>query len=337
MVDKRRELGLKAIKGARDDRERTKFGRITPRVWVFAAASILSTMVVARMYSGRELGNAKETLLQKQRAADKTVGARWYPLRDRIESFTVDAAKAYKGDLVTPEAATLNFRTLPGIYLRLRTADAQSVESIHKVAPESVKDGFTSCLLRTRNDAAARGEPDAGAAPDQPWNLRQAYASTRILTEDWVREVRESPDTVRLRIFEDQYDKAEKNEIPKAIDIVTRAQFFLLVLDEDADAARQYAEDGGGITTEALQQVPHAARVHVLNLKTGEEMLRVRREADGQVRMVSDGQLRDPEIRAALRRQVNNCALAQNVLDAARPAAPAATDAGTDATTDAAP
>ena len=139
MVDKRRELGLKAIKGARDDRERTKFGRITPRVWVFAAASILSTMVVARMYSGRELGNAKETLLQKQRAADKTVGARWYPLRDRIESFTVDAAKAYKGDLVTPEAATLNFRTLPGIYLRLRTADAQSVESIHKVAPESVK------------------------------------------------------------------------------------------------------------------------------------------------------------------------------------------------------
>ena len=152
-----------------------------------------------------------------------------------------------------------------------------------------------------------------------------------------MREVRESPDTVRLRIFEDQYDKAEKNEIPKAIDIVTRAQFFLLVLDEDADAARQYAEDGGGITTEALQQVPHAARVHVLNLKTGEEMLRVRREADGQVRMVSDGQLRDPEIRAALRRQVNNCALAQNVLDAARPAAPAATDAGTDATTDAAP
>lgn len=335
MVDKRRDLGLKAIQGARDDRSRGKLGRVTRRVWVVAAASILSTMLVARMFSNRELSNAREALLQKQRAADKTVGARWYPLRDRVEGFVAEAAGPYKGDEIDPAVASWSFRTVPGIYLRLRLDDAKDKARLRPAAAESVKDGFTSCLLRTKNDAAARGEPDAGVAPDQPWNLRQAYAATRILTDDWVRQVKESPDTVRLRIFEDQYDRAERSEIPQAIEIVTRAQFFLLVLDEDADAARAYA-DSGAITMEALQRVPHAARVHVLDLKSGKEVVRVRKESRGEARLVSEGALRDPEIRAALERQVNNCALAEDVLSSIREKTRAAAPAG-DAGADAAP
>jgi len=37
-------------------------------------------------------------------------------------------------------------------------------------------------LLRSTNAAAVADAPDAAAFPEQPWNLRQAYTATRILS-----------------------------------------------------------------------------------------------------------------------------------------------------------
>ena len=136
----------------------------------------------------------------------------------------------------------------------------------------------------------------------------QAYQATRILTPEWVDEVKNATDDLRLRVFEQQYEKATATEIPQAIDLVKRAQFFLLVLDEDTPAALPLA-DGGEVTSEVLQLVPHDARVRILSLKTGAEVARLRRRAEGGVY----GEPTDPEVRDAVRRQVNNCALAMHV------------------------
>lgn len=315
-MTEKREIGLKAISAARAERQRSKHGRVPDKVWAGAGVLVLLTVAIAWAMSGRKLGNDKTDLLAKRNAAVVTLGKEWTPLRDRIEKITLEAAGEYKGDLVDPEAATWNFRSSPGIYLRLLVDDAKDAKTLRKRAQDSLKDAFTGCLLREPNAALTRGEPDAGTQPEQPWNLRQAYASTRILNEEWADEVKESSDDIRLRVFQQQYEKAQRDEIPLAIELVKRAEFYLLVLDEVVPEAAQYAGDAGTIGEEALQQVPHPARVHIVNLKTGKELVRLRRSADADFRFAGGEAVRDPVILASMRRQVNNCALAQEVSSA---------------------
>ncbi len=317
MADKR-PIGLKAIRGAQEDRRRGKPARISGPVWLATGGAVLLAVLISWALSNRGLNKAKNELLAQQRAAVKTVGAEWAPLRDKLEAITVEAAGPYKGDLVTPEAATWDFRTAPGLYLRLRVEEAKTPELVRKNAQNSLRDGFTACLLRHeggRISAIARGEEDAGSgAHDQPWNLRQAYAATRVLGDAWASEVENAGDDLRFRVFEEQYEKAKKEEIPFAIDVVKRAKVFLLLLDEDVPEAKEVGGDAGA--TEALQQVPHPVRVHVVNLETGNVVARLRKIAAGDFVVAGERAVTDPDVRAAMKRQVNNCALAQDVTTA---------------------
>ena len=326
-MTEKRELGLKAVHSARAERSKSKYGKIPGSVWLVAGGAVVVTLVLAYLLSDKTLSTEKDEILSQQRAAVATVGAEWFPLRDKLEKITLDAAARFDGDKVDLEAAKMDFRSSPGIYLRLRVDDARNVDSLRTHAKDSVKDAFTGCLLREPNVALARGEADAGTAPEQPWNLRQAYTSTRILTDDWTKEVKASEDKNRLRVFQQQYDKAKRDEIPLAIDIIKRAQFFLLVLDEDVPEARELSGDAGTITEEGLQQVPHPARVLIVNLRTGAEIARLRKTAEADFQFVGGQPVSDPETRAAMKRNVNNCALAQSVWSSLRPSAPAA-DAG---------
>ncbi|MDB4938843.1 MAG: hypothetical protein JWP87_5815 [Labilithrix sp.] len=333
----KRDLGLKAVHSARAERSKSKYGKISGPVWLVAGGAVIVTLILAYTLSDRTLQTEKDEILAQQRAAVSTVGAEWFPLRDRLEKITLEAASKFDAEKIDLEAAKMDFRSLPGIYLRLRVDEAKDVESLRTHAKDSVKDAFTGCLLREPNAALARGDADAGVGPDQPWNLRQAYTSTRILTDDWAKEVKASEDKDRLRVFRQQYEKAKRDEIPLAIDIIKRAQFYLLVLDEDVPEARELSQDprdAGTITEEGLQQVPHPARVLIVNLRTGAEIARLRRTADADFQFVGEQAVRDPEIRAAMKRQVNNCALAQSVWSALRPSAEASVktqDAGADA------
>ena len=314
--DDQRPIGLKAVTDARSQRVRSKTGRVSGSVWLAAGGAVVVVLVVSYLFSDRTVSKNRESLLAQQRAAVDTVGREWTPLRDKLEAFTLEAAKDFKGDKIDPDAAKWDFRSVPGLYLRLRVADARDTKSIRDKAKDSLRDSFTGCLLRESNPERLKEGVDAGFGPDQPWNLRQAYASTRVLTDEWQNEVKASEDALRLRVFEQQYAKAKDNEIPLAIDIVKRAQFFLLVLDEDQPEAKQYSD--GGIDEDALQQVPHDARIHIWNLKTGAELVRLRKTAEGSVVMATGNTL-EPEVAAAMRRQVNNCALAQDVWSAIRP------------------
>jgi hypothetical protein len=337
--DKPREIGLKAIREARIERSASKHGRITGKAWLVAISVVLSVVVGAWLFRDRSLANQKEEVLSKQRAALTTVGAEWFPLRDKMEKTTLDAAGPYKGDFVDPETAKWDFRSAPGIFLRMRTEDAKDVALIRKKADDSARDSFIGCLLRENNPTAAataRGEADAGSGwNDQPWNLRLAYYATRILTDEWVNEVKNAEDEIHLRVFVQQYEKAKSEEIPLAIDIIKKAQFFLLVLDDDVPEAKDLTPDAGRnagkVTEQQLQQVPHPTRIHLVDLKRNKEMVRLRRESEAEFRFAGERTVHDPRVLAAMKRQVNNCALAQDVWAAIRPPAQGiaqGTDAG---------
>jgi hypothetical protein len=130
------------------------------------------------------------------------------------------------------------------------------------------------------------------------------------MSDEWASEVTSAGDELRLRVFVQQYEKAKTSEIPLAIDIMRRSQFFLLVLDEDAEEARAMS-DGGVITPETLQLVRHFARVFIVDLRSGKTIVRLRRNGTGET--VLSGAIADPETRDAVTRQVNNCALARSV------------------------
>ena len=308
--------GLPSIAHAREMRAK-RGATWTTRGGLMAAAAVVLGFVVHMVVSGRELTAGKEALLAKQRAVAATLGAEWFSMRDRIEGDVSAAAQmaggAYPGDRIEPAARTGAFRTEPGLYLRIRVADAADVA---KVAADAKRDAFVACLLREPTPKAVTGAASHGAASDavaeQPWNLGRAYAATRILADDWVRSVKDADEDMRLRLFNEQYDKAVRDEIPVAIDVVKRAQFFLLVLDEDVPAAKAFA-DGGAITEEALQLVPHPAVVHLFDLKSNAEILRFRGTGDMRVVPAGERAVTDPETVDAMQRQANNCALANLV------------------------
>lgn len=311
----KKQRGLPSIARAREDRASGK-SRWTSQAGLMALVAIIGGFVAYKVVSDRDLASRRQALIGKQRAIEATLGKQWLPLRDKLEGEILGAAAGeYQGDVVDPEARKGAFKTEPGLYLRMRLADARSVDAIRKVAADAKKDAFAGCLLREPNDRGVQGEIDGGAFADQPWNLGQAYAATRILTDDWVAEVKDADDDLRMRVFEEQFGRAQAHEIPLAIDVVTRAQFLLLALDEDVPEAAAYV-DGGTFTEEALQMVPHPTRVHLFDLASGREILRLRRTGGAQVVPVGERAMTDPETRDAEQRQANNCALARRVDEA---------------------
>ncbi|MGH7282345.1 MAG: hypothetical protein ACRELY_12520 [Polyangiaceae bacterium] len=307
-----RTVGLKSIQSAREDRGRGKYSRMTPNVMLVALVGVVGVLIAYWFFSQRSLAEQKSNLLAKQHAAVATVGAEWFPMRDKIEGIVLDSAKSFPDqDFIAPDH--FDFRAMPGIYLRLRVAEARDVASVRSAAQNSVKDAVCGCLLKEPNPSALRGDADAGGAPEQPWNMRQAYASTRILTDEWANEVRDSSDDLRLRVFQQQYDQAVNGEIAQSIDIIKRARFFLLVLDEDEPEAKTKA-DGGAITEEILQTVEHESRVRIVDTQTWKDIAVLRRTGVGDLVQVGEnhGPV-DSESRDSTSRQVKNCSLGMQV------------------------
>jgi hypothetical protein len=308
--------GLAAIERAREDRSQGRV-RWTANAGLFAAVAIAGAFIAHSVVTRRDLASGKQGLLAKQRAVAATLGRQWEPLRDKLEGDVLSAAKDFAGDMVAPQARRREFRSQPALYLRMRVADANDTSSIRTAAADSRKDAFAACLLREPNERGVRGDPDGGAFAEQPWNVAQAYRATRILSPEWGQAVKDVDDDLRLRIFNEQYDVAVRDEIPLAVEVVKRARFFVLVLDEDVPEALAFTE-GGGLTEEALQLVDHPARVHVFELPGDNEILRVRRSGDARLIPAGERVVTDPETRDAMQRNANNCALATRVDDALR-------------------
>lgn len=299
------------------------------------SALILAVVLILHWkHSQGENEEARQALMAKQRAVEVELGPRWYPLRDQIERWTVELATGPADDVVDHDGlAALDFRDKPGVYLRLPVYQANSAEAIQKHAKASLKDAFTACLMRVENPSPLEGKPceksrdcpvgqlcnemDHCAAPSQPYNLRVAYRTLHVLSDQFVRDVQDASTDLRLRLLEGMFEDATRDDIPVAVDLITRARYFLVVVDERPEPeARPDAEEGAPSPEPVEPPGVFPARVGLWRLEDGQQLLRLRRTPEANLAGNIPENLRAA---AARLRQAQSCALALEVRSAIEP------------------
>ncbi len=321
--DQNQPRGLVAIHESKQRRLHGRLTAVPTRFWLWTLTVLAAWGIFYWKKTQGELESQKAVLLAKQRGILAELGPRYDPLQKRLEDWTVASSGACPGDLVAPELKSWDFAGLPGIYLRLRLGDATSVNAVRKAANASLRDAFTACLFHEPNTDPLSGPPcqashdctpgtfcnevDHCMPPAQPYNMRTAYHGTRILSDEWTVSLRTAGDDMRMRLLEREFDSAVKDDIPAVIDLLTRAQFFMLVLDEDPAEALPK----GKAPLEAIQAAPHPARVFLFGLKQGMErpLLRLRRDVAGRFLPTGESAPTDPDLIEAQQRQVNSCQL----------------------------
>lgn len=327
------------------------FGKVrlreaAPQFWLWTIVGFAVFGIVYWRYSESELKNQKSELLARQRAVSESIGKDGFGLVERVEAWTRELGQGVPELLPSQEQFDAITRG-PGIYLRLRLADAGSSESMRKAAQRSLRDGFTSCMFVGRKGDPSQGpacrtpsqcEPgllcnewSVCAPPGQPFNLRLLYSALRVLTPEWSEELDKAGNDLAVRVLEHDLDKVIKHDVPLGAEVVRRAKYVTLVLDEDPVGGIPPLPDAEPKLEETLEQrlqaLPHSARVGIWDLERNERVLGLRAEAAG--RFVSAGQRRvdDPKTSRAQQRQANSCALAIEIRDrVAEASSPGAAD-----------
>jgi hypothetical protein len=365
--------GLPSLQEARAERRRAivlgkvRVRAMPPQFWLWSALVIAALMVVYWKFAQGKIESAKGAVMSKQRAIAQSLGPQILPFRDKVEGWAKELAGEWKGERFSSTLAPEEIRHAPSVYLRLRLENAKTADKMRKAAVESLHDGFTSCFFVRKGapdpsagpkcQTSAECQPgllcneyDVCTRPPEPFNMRLAYRSLRVLSTAWTDELHESNSELAITAYDRDLDKVTREDVPIAAQILKRAKYFVLVLDEDPPAGLPPQPDGGVETEEErLQRVPHAARVGIWKLDTGELVARMREQAAGRALPVGDQVVTRAETIAAQERQANSCALALAVKselvahtpppkkDADAGAADAAADAAAQESSDAAP
>jgi hypothetical protein len=325
--------GLPSVSEARAQRRQWLPGA---RFWKWSAIFIAAGIILWWKLEQGEVNRMRNELLARQRVVREELGPRWFPLRDKLEGWTQEcAAPSFKAAEGPELVKSWDFRKMPGIYLRLAQKDGKTVDDIREAATKSLRDAFTSCLLLVPNP-----NPIAGAACEttqdcpqgqlcndykhcaeysQPFNLRTAYKTMHVMTDEWTADIQQVTNKLTLRGAAATFDAANKYDLPVATDLLQRSKYFLVVVDEeelldDKSAMQALPEvgDAGVEDDRSIPTAPHKARVCVWRLDDGKKMLALRGDASGM--LVGGGQKSlDVETRVAQQRQANSCALALTV------------------------
>lgn len=310
---------------------------MAPQFWLWALVLVGGFFVVYWRVVQGALESEKNRVMAKQRAIAQSLGPRILPFRDKLEGWVQELAKPWPGPVVSHTVSVAELAKSPGVYLRIRMKNAGKPESIREAAARSLRDGFTSCLFvdRASKDFAqgpackTSGDCKSGELcnewnvckpPSSPYNLRLAYRAMRVLSTDWTDELHQAGSDLAVAGYDRDLDGVVKTDVPVAIDLLQRAKFFAVVLDEEPKGGLPEAlPDSSETEEERLQRVPHTARVGIWNIETGEQLLRLRAEAAGKFVPVGKAIVNDPTTQAAQQRQANSCALALEVKQALTP------------------
>jgi len=284
-------------------------------------------------HSEQELALQRGRIMAKQRAIAAELGPRLIPLRDQVERAARELAAGE--DVPRVVATGVDFQSLfgmPGLYLRALRSDASNLESLRKAAQESLRDGFTACILR---DERARS-PSVGAAcresqdcqtgelcnehgvcarPSSPFNTRLLYRALGVLSERWTAEVDHATTDLALLAYERGLDSVTEVDIPVAIDVYQRSKYVVVVLDEkpDGELVPSPNRDAPETELERVLRSPHQARVGIWSLPEGKLLAKLRAPASGTLREVGARTITSQSSEAARTRQANSCGLALEV------------------------
>lgn len=328
-----RERGLPSLNDARAERRRAiVYGRVRVRgmpphffLWVvvgFAAFGV----IYWRVAEGR-LESRKSAVMAKQRAIAVALGPKLQPFRDQVEGWVRELAADGPADFVAAGDGLQGLREAPGVYLRLRLENAKTSKQIRKSAQGSLLDGFTSCLFISPSALPTQGsacrvtsdcqpgqlcnEWNVCAPPPRPYNMRLAYKALRVLSSEWTDELHKSDVELGVDAYDRDLDSVAKHDVPVAVEIMNKARFVTLVIDEDPPGGLPKATPGDAESPEArLQRLPHFARVGIWDVATKAPLLRLRAQAFADVAPMGGRVVTTPETVAAQSRQANSCALA---------------------------
>ena len=284
-----RQRGLLALNEARAARRRAiVFGKArmvgsATQFWHWTFVIFACFGVFYYWYAERELTRLKAEIMAEQRVVDAELGPKFRPFRDRIETWIQELAGEWHEPLVADGADLDAIVKGPGVYLRLRLEDTESIEDIRRHAIKSLHDGFTSCLFPRPEAVKAReGKPCASmsacdpgllcnewrvcAAPTQPFNLRLAYRAMRVLTPQWADELHQAPNDLAIRVFRRDLAQARDNDVPIATQVLERSQYFTLVLDDAPigglpEPEKRPPDEYQETDEERLWRSPHEARI----------------------------------------------------------------------------
>lgn len=343
MVDNR-QPGLPSLNESRANRYRqittgkTAIGGIPPKLFLTGLAVLaIGTFIYFRL-SQSELDERRGTLLAKQRAVATVLGPKLGPLEATVGQSLTELKKGGDKSFVEPGVDWDKLLASPGLYLRLRSGDAGDAKRVRQAAGQSLRDGFTSCLLRdlraepphqgkacTESTACDPGqlcnEYKVCQRPSSPFNMRLLYRALLVLSDEWTNEVKGAGTDLALLAYERGLDTVTRVDIPVAIEVYQRSRYAVLVLDEDpAGGVPAEIPDAFESVEERIQRVAHRARVGIFALPEGKLLARVTTEASGELRDVGTrAKLGGPEAAAARARQANSCGLALSVLAELRP------------------
>jgi len=126
-----RGRGLRAINDARQTRRRAiVLGRVSvreaaPRFWIFTFIGIVVFSAGYYRYTLGVLAARKNEVKAQQRAVQVTVGDAGFALRDRLERWITDLARAAEPNRIASELELEMVARGPGIYARLGLAAAR--------------------------------------------------------------------------------------------------------------------------------------------------------------------------------------------------------------------
>lgn len=327
--------GLPSLNEARAERRRVfavgkvRLRAMPPQFWLWTALGMAAFGVIYWRIAAGELESQKSAVMAKQRAISKSLGPRIVPFAERIEKWAAELAGPWKGEWIDPSLRWDAIASKPGVYLRLPIAEASDPTKLRAAGMKSLRDGFTSCFFIgdswsnategpkcARNADCAPGllcnDWEVCTRPPRPYNMRLAYRALRVLTSEWTNQLHEASNDLEVRVMERDLEQVTRVDVPVAIELLQQAKFVAVVLDE-APAAEVLA-DNGTLPNESpearVQRLPHAARVGLWNLSTGQQIVRWRGRADGRLVQAGKPVNLSPETQAAQARQANSCMLA---------------------------
>jgi len=341
MKQKFRNRGLPSLEESRHSRRRqivtgrAAVGGLPPKVFLWGLFILVIGGFLYFRSAQADLEDQRRALMATQRSTAKVLGPQVLPLRDQIEAGVLELAADAK-DSISNETDWEELFSKPGVYLRLQLKDAGSKERIREVSIESLRDGFTSCLMHDpKADSPVGGKEcrdslECGAGsfcnqydhcqrPSSPFNMRMIYRALSVLSDKWTQEIEDAGTDYALTGYRRSLDSITKVDIPMAFDIQQRAKYAVVVLDEEPKGG--LPKQVGAVfesDAERIQRSAHHAR-------SGKLLARVRAEAAGELKDV--GTRAAPTTArsiAARARQANSCALALAFKSRVSPAEPAA-------------
>jgi len=332
------EPGLPSLNTSRRTRHRqTVTGRavvagIPPKLFGFGLLVLVVGGFLYFRKAQAELAEQRGRIMAKQRAIAAELGPRLLPLRDRVETAARELASGDASRFVQPGVDFHQLFGLPGLYLRALRADASNLDALRKAAQESLRDGFTACILRDeRARPQATGKPcresnacEAGelcseygvcARPSSPFNTRLLYRALGVLSDRWTAEVEAAGTDLALVAYERGLDSVTEVDIPVAIDVYQRSKYVVVVLDEPPEGGLppKVDKDQPETDLERTLRAPHLARVGIWSLPEGKLLARLRAPAAGSLRDVGQRTIMSASTEAARARQANSCGLALEV------------------------